>query len=101
MSVASRLLVATSNPGKLFSLSTEPARSGSYESDIRDAGTVASWGVINPGIAAGLAPSAGIPRDFARFATPARHARSQIQAQAAAAPPVNPALAAPARNAGR
>lgn len=41
-----RVLGATSNPGKLFALSAEPARSGTYESDIRDAGTVASWGVI-------------------------------------------------------
>jgi hypothetical protein len=41
-----RILGATSNPGKLFSLSQEPAKSGSYDSDIRDAGTVASWGVI-------------------------------------------------------
>ncbi len=37
---------ATSNPGKLFSLSSGAARRGSYESDVRDAGTVATWGVI-------------------------------------------------------
>ncbi|HVH55804.1 MAG TPA: hypothetical protein VM791_06100 [Vicinamibacterales bacterium] len=41
-----RIVGATSNPGKLFALSSEPSRTGTYESDIRDAGTVASWGVI-------------------------------------------------------
>jgi hypothetical protein len=41
-----RILGVTSNPGKIFSLSSEPARSGTYESEVRDAGTVASWGVI-------------------------------------------------------
>jgi hypothetical protein len=41
-----RVVGATSNPGKLFSLSPGSAPRGSYESDIRDAGTVASWGVI-------------------------------------------------------
>ncbi len=41
-----RIVGATSNPGKLFALSAAPARKGSYESDIRDAGTVASWGAI-------------------------------------------------------
>ena len=41
-----RIVGATSNPGKMFALSREPARKGSYESDVRDAGTVASWGVI-------------------------------------------------------
>lgn len=41
-----RVLGAASNPGKLFALSPAPARRGSYESDVRDAGTVASWGVI-------------------------------------------------------
>lgn len=43
---AGRVVGATSNPGKLFSLSSGPAPRGSYESDVRDAGTVASWGVI-------------------------------------------------------
>jgi hypothetical protein len=37
---------ATSNPGKVFALSSSRAASGTYQSDIRDAGTVASWGVI-------------------------------------------------------
>jgi len=41
-----RILGAASNPGKLFALSPEPSRRGRYESDVRDAGTVASWGVI-------------------------------------------------------
>ncbi|MEP6917452.1 MAG: hypothetical protein ABJC89_17510, partial [Acidobacteriota bacterium] len=41
-----RIVGAASNPGKLFALSPAAARRGSYESDIRDAGTVASWGVI-------------------------------------------------------
>ena len=41
-----RIIGAASNPGKLFALSPTPSRRGSYESDIRDAGTVASWGVI-------------------------------------------------------
>ena len=41
-----RVFGATSNPGKLFALSAEPAKSGTYESEVRDAGTVASWGVI-------------------------------------------------------
>jgi len=41
-----RVIGATSNPGKLFSLSSGAAPRGSYESDVRDAGTVASWGAI-------------------------------------------------------
>ena len=41
-----RIIGAASNPGKLFALSPEPARRGTYESEVRDAGTVASWGVI-------------------------------------------------------
>jgi sugar lactone lactonase YvrE len=41
-----RVIVAASNPGKLFSLSSSPARRGAYDSDVRDAGTVARWGVI-------------------------------------------------------
>ena len=41
-----RIVGATSNPGKLFALSSSPARKGTYESDVRDAGTVASWGAI-------------------------------------------------------
>ena len=41
-----RVVGATSNPGKVFALSSAPARRGNYESDVRDAGTVASWGAI-------------------------------------------------------
>jgi hypothetical protein len=41
-----RIVGATSNPGKLFALSAAPARRGTYESDVRDAGTVATWGTI-------------------------------------------------------
>ncbi len=41
-----RVVGATSNPGKLFALSASPARRGTYESDVRDATTVASWGAI-------------------------------------------------------
>ena len=41
-----RVVVAASNPGKLFALSSSAARRGAYDSDVRDAGTVARWGVI-------------------------------------------------------
>ena len=41
-----RIVGATSNPGKVFALSSSPAKRGTYESDVRDAGTVASWGAI-------------------------------------------------------
>lgn len=41
-----RIIGAASNPGKLFALSPNPARRGAYDSDVRDAGNVASWGVI-------------------------------------------------------
>jgi hypothetical protein len=41
-----RIIGTTSNPGKLFTIGAQPARRGTYESDIRDAGTVATWGVI-------------------------------------------------------
>ena len=41
-----RIVGVASNPGKLFALSPASARRGTYESDVRDAGTVASWGVI-------------------------------------------------------
>ena len=41
-----RIVAATSNPGKIFALSSGRATSGTYESDVRDAGTVASWGAI-------------------------------------------------------
>jgi WD40 repeat protein len=41
-----RIIGATSNPGKLVALGVEHARKGTYESDVRDAGTTASWGII-------------------------------------------------------
>ena len=41
-----RIVGATSNPGKVFALSRHAARKGTYESDVRDAGTVATWGAI-------------------------------------------------------
>lgn len=42
-----RLYYATANPGKLFRLSTERAARGTYESEPRDAQTVATWGTIS------------------------------------------------------
>jgi hypothetical protein len=41
-----RIVGTTSNPGKVFALAAESARHGTYDSDVRDAGTVASWGAI-------------------------------------------------------
>ncbi len=41
-----RIVGATSNPGKVFALSSERAKRGTYDSDVRDAGTVATWGAI-------------------------------------------------------
>jgi hypothetical protein len=41
-----RVLAATSNPGKVFALGSERAKRGTYDSDVRDAGTVARWGAI-------------------------------------------------------
>ena len=41
-----RIVGATSNPGKLFALAPERAKKGTYNSDVRDAGTVATWGAI-------------------------------------------------------
>lgn len=40
------LHLATANPGKLFELSKTLVSEGTYESDIRDATNVASWGFI-------------------------------------------------------
>ncbi|HSL23405.1 MAG TPA: hypothetical protein VK886_17890 [Vicinamibacterales bacterium] len=40
-------VLATANPGKLFRLSAARAARGTYESDVRDATTVASWGTIS------------------------------------------------------
>ena len=41
-----RVVGVASNPGKLFALAPQPSKRGIYESDIRDAGTVATWGAI-------------------------------------------------------
>jgi len=41
-----RIVAGTSNPGKVFALSSGRAATGTYESDVRDAGTVATWGAI-------------------------------------------------------
>jgi outer membrane protein assembly factor BamB len=41
-----QVLFATSNPGKLFRLSSTRADRGTFTSDVRDAQTVATWGVI-------------------------------------------------------
>jgi sugar lactone lactonase YvrE len=38
---------ATANPGKLFRLSSGYASRGTYESEVRDAHTVATWGTIS------------------------------------------------------
>ena len=43
---AGRIVAGTSNPGKVFALSSGRAATGNYESDVRDAGTVATWGAI-------------------------------------------------------
>jgi hypothetical protein len=43
---AGRIIAATSNPGKVFSLASTRAATGTYDSDVRDAGTVATWGII-------------------------------------------------------
>jgi sugar lactone lactonase YvrE len=44
--VADRTLVATSNPGLLMAISPTRASRGTYESEVKDAQTVASWGVL-------------------------------------------------------
>ena len=38
---------ATSNPGKVFRFASSRADTGSYESEVRDATTVSSWGTIS------------------------------------------------------
>lgn len=44
--LADRTLVATSNPGLLMAISSTRASRGTYESDVKDAQTVATWGVL-------------------------------------------------------
>jgi hypothetical protein len=41
-----RTLVATSNPGRLMAMSSTRASRGTFESDVKDARIVASWGVV-------------------------------------------------------
>ncbi len=38
---------STANPGKVFRLSADRAERGTYESEVRDAQTVAGWGVLS------------------------------------------------------
>jgi sugar lactone lactonase YvrE len=45
--VADRTYIATSNPGLLVSLSNSRAERGSYESEVRDARMVATWGTLS------------------------------------------------------
>ena len=42
-----RLYYSTANPGKLFRLGAERAARGTYESESRDAQTVATWGALS------------------------------------------------------
>jgi len=42
-----RLYYATANPGKLFRLSSERATRGTYESEVRDAQMVSTWGALS------------------------------------------------------
>jgi hypothetical protein len=44
--VGTRTLIATSNPGLLLSLSSGRADRGTYESDVKDARVVSTWGTI-------------------------------------------------------
>jgi len=57
------LLVATANPGKLFRLAAATATSGSYESDVRDAESVATGGTISW---KGAVPNGGDVRLYTR-----------------------------------
>ena len=44
---AGRLYYATANPGKLFRISPDRAARGTYESDVRDAQMIATWGSLS------------------------------------------------------
>jgi hypothetical protein len=44
--VGDSFLVTTANLGKVYRLGTHPAATGSYESEVRDAGNIAGWGQI-------------------------------------------------------
>ncbi len=41
------VLLTTANPAKVFRLSSKPAATGSYESDVRDAESLATWGALS------------------------------------------------------
>ena len=41
------VLATTANLGKVFRLGTKPAATGSFESEVRDAGSIARWGQIS------------------------------------------------------
>jgi hypothetical protein len=64
-----RIVGVTSNPGKLFALAAETAPNGTYESDVRDAGTTARWGVIR-WRASGAGPQVRIATRSGNTATP-------------------------------
>lgn len=44
--MADRTLVATANPGRLMAISSARATRGTFESDVKDARMVSSWGVM-------------------------------------------------------
>lgn len=44
---AASLVVTTANPAKVFRLTQTPAASGTYESEVRDAEGLATWGAIS------------------------------------------------------
>jgi len=62
--------VATSNPARLVSVSRTPATEGTYTSDVRDAGTVASWGTISWRTAAGAGGQVQVFSRSGNTATP-------------------------------
>lgn len=55
---AGAIVYASANPGRLYRLDTSPAASGTYESEVRDAQSVATWGVIR--WRAALSPQGGV-----------------------------------------
>ncbi len=57
------LVVATANPAKVFRLSARPADMGTYESTVRDAQSIATWGAISW---RGLAPAGTDVRLYTR-----------------------------------
>jgi WD40 repeat protein len=65
---AGGILLGASNPGQVLRLSSKPASTGSYVSDVRDTTTVATWGTIRwqatipPGTAIALHTRSGNTR---------------------------------------